>query len=67
MGKWAIYEGEWKKNIREGQGKYNYTNGDIYNGEWKNDKIAGNGTMYDEKTKKKYKYVNGKKKFMFGK
>ncbi len=33
-----IYEGNWKKDLKERNDKIIYNNGDIYNGIWKNDK-----------------------------
>jgi len=34
-----VYEGEWKNDKRNGQGKIIYKNCDIYEGEWKDDKL----------------------------
>eukprot|EP01084_Bolivina_argentea_P283306 485148_1 len=40
-----VYEGEWKNNMKHGQGKCVYKNGDVYVGSWKNDKKDGNGKL----------------------
>ena len=32
----TIYDGFWKQNQREGQGKITHTNGDVYEGMWVN-------------------------------
>ena len=40
------YDGEFKVNLREGQGIYYYNNGDKYEGEWKNNEKDGKGIMY---------------------
>ena len=37
------YEGEWKKGMIEGKGKFIAKNGDAYEGQWKNDKKHGKG------------------------
>lgn len=39
----GIYEGYWKSGLREGQGKYIWTNGDVYEGQWEQDKRHGLG------------------------
>ena len=33
------YDGEWKNDLKEGEGKMTYNNGDEYNGYWENDEI----------------------------
>jgi hypothetical protein len=40
----TTYVGEWKDDLREGQGVYTYGNGDTYSGEWKAGKKGGAGT-----------------------
>ena len=39
----AKYEGEYVNDLKEGQGKYTYGNGDIYKGQWKAGKRHGKG------------------------
>ena len=34
-----IYEGTWKKKLKDGQGKMIYSNGDCYEGNWIENKI----------------------------
>ena len=29
-----VYEGEWKKSMKEGKGYYTYKNGSVYDGEF---------------------------------
>ena len=41
------YEGEFKKDKREGKGIMYFKNGSKYEGEWKNDLIEGKGIFYD--------------------
>ena len=38
-----VYEGDYKKNERHGNGKYLYANGDIYQGNWKDNRFSGRG------------------------
>lgn len=40
-----FYDGDWKKNERDGKGKCTFSNRDIYDGDWKDDKIEGVGIM----------------------
>ena len=40
---WHIYEGEWKDNIRNGQGILKWNDGDIFEGEFKDYKADGHG------------------------
>ena len=40
------YQGMWKSNLREGQGKCFYYNGDLYVGEWRSGKRHGKGEMF---------------------
>jgi len=42
----AIYEGEWKGNIREGFGKQSWPDGARYEGEWMKNKAEGQGTFW---------------------
>ncbi len=39
----GIYEGTWQNGLRNGQGKYTWTNGDVYQGTWLNDNRHGYG------------------------
>ncbi|MDR2778075.1 MAG: hypothetical protein LBB13_01025 [Rickettsiales bacterium] len=39
-----IYEGTFKKGMKDGRGKMFYANGDFFEGDWKNDVISGKGT-----------------------
>ena len=48
----AIYEGEWKNNLKHGMGEMQYPNGRMYTGEWKNNLKHGKGT---------YVFENGEK------
>lgn len=47
-----FYEGESVDGLKHGQGKFQYSNGDVFEGEWKNDKKHGHGkfTEPDETT-----------------
>ena len=45
------YEGLKKNGLRNGKGKFYYTEGSMYEGEWKNNQMHGYGTLY---------YSNGK-------
>ena len=45
-----VYEGRWKNNLRNGQGKYTWATGEVYEGKWKDDQKHGKGT---------YTYSNG--------
>jgi hypothetical protein len=44
-----IYEGDWKKDVKEGKGKMKYNNGDIYEGDWKNNLKEGKGKFINKK------------------
>lgn len=53
------YEGEWKNDMREGQGTQTFSTGEIYLGEWKQDLFDGSGclvypTLADKKTGEQY-------------
>ena len=39
----GTFVGEWKDNLRNGQGTYKWTNGDVYKGKWLEDKRHGLG------------------------
>ena len=39
------YTGDLNNGVRDGKGKYIYSNGDTYDGEWKNDLKEGEGTF----------------------
>lgn len=43
------YEGQWKNNLREGQGRCFYYNGDLYVGMWKQGKRHRGGTQFYRK------------------
>lgn len=40
------YIGNFKKNLRHGEGHYLFSNGDRYEGYWENDQKSGKGTLY---------------------
>ena len=40
------YEGEWKKDKRDGLGIARYSSGDVYDGQWQRGKRQGHGVMY---------------------
>ena len=46
------YEGEWKANLQNGQGKISLWNGSYFIGEFKDDKKHGKGEFYDAENKK---------------
>ncbi len=37
------YEGEYVNDLKHGNGKYTYANGDVYDGEWQNGLRDGKG------------------------
>jgi len=39
----GVYEGSWKGGLRDGQGKYTWTNNDVYDGQWSHDQRHGLG------------------------
>ena len=42
----AKYEGKWKLDKADGEGKFWHTDGDIYEGQWKNSKAEGYGVYF---------------------
>lgn len=44
----AFYEGQWHKNMMEGNGKFYNNDFLIYEGEWMNDEYNGEGREYNE-------------------
>ena len=67
------YEGEWKDDMRHGEGTCNFENGDIYKGEWRADNTHGKGIMnytnqdiYDGEWKNNYKDGKGTMTFHNG-
>jgi hypothetical protein len=45
-GEIEVYDGEWKNDKKQGQGKFeNLTTGFVYDGEWDDNKMQGHGTM----------------------
>lgn len=40
-----VYSGSWKKNMREGKGSFEMSNGDVYSGDWEKDEFSGRGEM----------------------
>ena len=42
----AIYEGKLIDGIKEGYGRYTWSNGDYYEGNWKNNRFEGGGTFH---------------------
>ncbi|QCX40955.1 hypothetical protein FF125_00005 [Aureibaculum algae] len=56
----GVYEGYWKSGLREGEGKYTWTNGDIYEGQWMQDKRHGLGVyVWHDGSKYKGNYSYG--------
>jgi hypothetical protein len=45
IGSKTIYTGQFKNNVRHGQGILKYPNGDVYDGMWKNNQMYGNGIL----------------------
>lgn len=41
----GVYEGEWKNQMRDGNGKYTWPDLSYYQGEWFEDKANGNGKL----------------------
>ena len=42
------YEGDFENNTYDGEGKYNYENGEYYIGDWLNGNRHGIGKLYDK-------------------
>ena len=40
------YKGNWKNGKKDGEGTYDWPNGDLYMGNWKNDKADGKGKIW---------------------
>ncbi|XP_010474473.1 PREDICTED: phosphatidylinositol 4-phosphate 5-kinase 3-like, partial [Camelina sativa] len=40
-----VYQGNWKANLQDGNGRYVWSDGNEYVGEWKNGVISGKGAM----------------------
>ena len=56
----GVYEGYWKSGLRDGQGKYTWTNGDVYDGQWMQDKRHGQGNYtWNDGSIYKGNYSNG--------
>ena len=56
----GTYEGDWKDGLRDGQGKYTWTNGDTYTGTWSEDKRHGQGVyVWHDGSKYKGNYSHG--------
>jgi hypothetical protein len=45
----AIYVGEFRNSMVDGEGNYGYPNGDVYEGEWYMNKRHGKGRYVDKK------------------
>ena len=48
------YEGEYNKDLKEGKGKYSWSNGDWYEGEWKDGVRHGHGVYVWKEKNEKY-------------
>jgi len=44
------HEGEYKNNLRNGQGKMEYNNGDSNEGVWMDDELTGDGIFFKLKS-----------------
>ena len=56
----GTYVGNWKDDLRHGQGTYKWTNGDVYKGNWVDDKRHGQGTyIWHDGSKYKGNYSHG--------
>ena len=42
----GVYVGEWRENMRHGQGEYRFPSGAVYIGDWKEDKFWGKGKFW---------------------
>ena len=58
----GTYEGELINNIKEGNGKFIYNDGEFYIGQFKNNKFNGKGVIFYDKNKIKYEgdFLNDK-------
>lgn len=41
-----MYKGDWKDNLKHGEGEYSWPNGNLYKGKYVNGKKDGFGVMY---------------------
>lgn len=58
----SIYEGDWRKDKREGQGTFTWNKDKaVYKGEFKDDCITGKGEMVWEKSKYEGNFAGGMK------
>lgn len=56
----GVYVGGWKDGLREGAGKYTWTNGDTYQGNWVKDQRHGQGEyLWRDGSKYKGNYSHG--------
>lgn len=57
------YEGDFKNGKKDGEGTFEWTNGDRYIGSWRTDQRHGVGIYASKKdgTKKQGEWVNGKR------
>ena len=46
----AVYEGEFAKNLFEGQGEYKWPDGAVYSGGWRQNKMHGKGVYVDSQS-----------------
>lgn len=64
------YEGNWKRDKKDGKGIYKHADGSVYDGDWKKDKMHGYG-LYTFATKERYEgqfksgNMHGKGVFIF--
>jgi hypothetical protein len=40
-----VYKGNFRDNLKSGEGTANYDGGDMYEGDWKNDRFHGRGIL----------------------
>lgn len=56
----GTYEGSWENGLRQGYGKYTWSNGDTYEGQWFNDERHGIGTyIWNDGSKYTGNYSHG--------
>eukprot|EP01017_Pseudomicrothorax_dubius_P023353 TRINITY_DN2499_c0_g2_i1.p1 TRINITY_DN2499_c0_g2~~TRINITY_DN2499_c0_g2_i1.p1 ORF type:complete len:442 (-),score=69.86 TRINITY_DN2499_c0_g2_i1:95-1420(-) len=48
------YEGEKVGNLKQGRGKFYYSNGEMYDGDWDKDRREGHGTLWGANGSKRY-------------